>query len=58
MYHLNNIIEQDHRFIKKLVRTGMGFRIFHSDWRTLKGYESMNMIRKGQVKNIEKGEIL
>jgi len=56
--YLNNIIEQDHRFIKKLVRSGMGFRTFHSAWRTLKGYEIMNMIRKGQVKNIEKGEIL
>ncbi|MDD9301016.1 MAG: IS6 family transposase [Desulfobacter sp.] len=56
--YLNNIIEQDHRFIKKLVRAGMGFKTFHSAWRTLKGYEMMNMIRKGQVKNIEKGEIL
>ncbi|WDP86670.1 MAG: DDE-type integrase/transposase/recombinase [Desulfobacter sp.] len=56
--YLNNIIEQDHRFIKKLVRAGMGFKTFHSAWRTLKGYEIMNMIRKGQVKNIRKGEIL
>ena len=56
--YLNNIIEQDHRFIKKLVKAGMGFKTFHSAWRTLKGYEIMNMIRKGQVKNIEKGEIL
>ena len=36
----------------------MGFRTFHSAWRTLKGYEIMNMIRKGRVRNIEKGEIL
>jgi len=56
--YLNNIIEQDHRFIKKLVRAGMGFRTFHSAWRTLRGYEIMNMIRKGQVKNIRNGEIL
>ncbi|MDD9304797.1 MAG: IS6 family transposase [Desulfobacter sp.] len=56
--YLNNIIEQDHRFIKKLVRAGMGFKTLHSAWRTLKGYEIMNMIRKGQVKNIRKGEIL
>lgn len=56
--YLNNIIEQDHRFIKRRVSAGMGFRTFHSAWRTLKGYEIMNMIRKGQVKNIEKGEIL
>jgi len=57
-FSLNNIIEQDHRFIKKLVRSGMGFRTFHSAWRTLKGYEIMNTIRKGQVENIRKGEIL
>ena len=56
--YLNNIIEQDHRFIKRRVNAGMGFRTFHSAWRTLKGYEIMNMIRKGQVKDIEKGEIL
>jgi len=56
--YLNNIIEQDHRFIKKLVKSGMGFKTFHSAWRTLKGYEIMNMIRKGQVKNIRKGDIL
>ena len=56
--YLNNIIEQDHRFIKKLVRSGMGFKTFHSAWRTLKGYEIMNMIRKGQVENIRKGDIL
>ncbi|MCK5678541.1 MAG: DDE-type integrase/transposase/recombinase, partial [Flavobacteriaceae bacterium] len=56
--YLNNIIEQDHRFIKRRVNAGMGFRTFHSAWRTLKGYEMMNMIRKGQVKDIEKGEIL
>jgi len=56
--YLNNIIEQDHRFIKKLVRAGMGFRTFYSAWRTLKGYEIMNMIRKGQVENIRKGDIL
>ncbi|MCP4162655.1 MAG: DDE-type integrase/transposase/recombinase, partial [Deltaproteobacteria bacterium] len=56
--YLNNIIEQDHRFIKRRVNSGMGFRTFHSAWRTLKGYEIMKMIRKGQVKDIEKGEIL
>ncbi|MCK5520044.1 MAG: IS6 family transposase [Candidatus Marinimicrobia bacterium] len=54
----NNIIEQDHRFIKKLVRSGMGFKTFHSAWRTLKSYEIMNMIRKRPIKNIKKGEIL
>ena len=47
--YLNNLIEQDHRFIKRLVKTGLGFFSFLTAWRTLRGYETMHMIRKGQV---------
>jgi transposase-like protein len=46
---LNNIIEQDHRRIKQLVRPGLGFKSFTSAARTIAGYEAMAMIRKGQV---------
>lgn len=46
--YLNNLIEQDHRFIKRLVKPGMGFFSFETAWRTLQGYEMINMIRKGQ----------
>ena len=53
--YLNNIVEQDHRFIKRLVKPGLGFFSFATAWRTLRGYEVMNMIRKGQVKGAEKG---
>ena len=56
--YLNNIVEQDHRFIKKLVKPTMGFQSFHTVRRTLQGYEAMNVIRKGQIKGIEKGNIL
>ncbi len=56
--YLNNIVEQDHRFIKRLVLPGMGFGSFNTARRTLRGYEAMNMIRKGQVQGIEKGDIL
>ena len=56
--YLNNIVEQDHRFIKKLVKPTMGFQSFHTARRTLQGYEAMNVVRKGQVKGIEKGNIL
>ncbi len=48
--YLNNVIEQDHRFIKKKVRAPQSFRSFHTAERTLEGIEAMNMIRKGQVK--------
>jgi transposase-like protein len=53
---LNNLIEQDHRFIKRLVKPGMGFFSFETAWRTLQGYEAINMIRKGQVQGVNKGD--
>lgn len=56
--YLNNLIEQDHRFIKRRTRLGLGFFTFDSARRTLSGYETMNMIRKGQVKGVNKGNIL
>jgi transposase-like protein len=55
--YLNNIVEQDHRFIKRLVNSGMGFGSFNTARRTLKGYEAMNMIRKGQVVGVAKGDL-
>ncbi|SDE46580.1 DDE domain-containing protein [Belnapia rosea] len=42
---LNNIVEQDHRGEKRLVRPGQGFGSFHTARRTLAGYEAMVMIR-------------
>jgi transposase, IS6 family len=55
--YLNNLIEQDHRFIKRLTKPGMGFFSFKTAQRTLQGYEIMNMIRKGQVRRVAKGYI-
>jgi transposase, IS6 family len=55
--YLNNIVEQDHRFIKRLVKPGMGFFSFETAWRTIQGHEVMNMLRKGQVAGMEKGDI-
>jgi len=45
-------IEQDHRRIERLVRPGLGFGILQTARRTLAGYETMPMIRKGQADNI------
>jgi hypothetical protein len=36
----------------------MGFGSFNTARRTLRGYEAMNMIRKGQIQGVEKGDIL
>ncbi len=55
--YLNNLVEQDHRFIKRLVKLGMGFFSFETAGKTLQGYESMNMIRKGQVRGVEKRNV-
>jgi hypothetical protein len=43
--YLNNVIEQDHRFIKKKVRASQCFKRFHTAERTLEGIEAINMIR-------------
>ena len=55
--YLNNLIEQDHRFMKRLTKPGMGFFSFETAWRTLQGFEAMNMIRKGQLQGVAKGDV-
>lgn len=56
--YLNTIVEQDHCFIKRRVKPGLSFFSLETAWSTLQGYESMNIIRKGQVYGVEKGDIL
>ena len=50
--YLNNLVEQDHRFIKRLVKLGMGFSSFETAWRTLQGYETMNMFRNVRASSL------
>ncbi len=47
--YLNNIIEQDDRFIKKRTKPTLGFKNFHSAKLTIMGIENIRMIQKGQV---------
>ena len=47
--YLNNLIEQDHRFIKKITKPMMGFKAFYSAKATIDGIETALMIRKGQL---------
>ena len=56
--YLNNIIEQDHRVVKRLIGPGRGFGSFRAARRTLAGYEAMAMIRQGQVRNIGGNDIV
>ena len=48
--YLNNILEQDHRAIKRRVKAKQCFREFQAARRTIEGYEAMHMIRKGQAR--------
>jgi len=54
---LNNIVEQDHRGIKRLVKPELGFKSFNTARRTIKGYEIMNMGRKRQIETVERGAV-
>jgi len=45
---LNQLIEQDHRFIKRITNPMMGFKTFVAAWATLKGIELCHMLRKRQ----------
>ena len=48
--YLNNIVEQDHRAIKRVARPMLGFKSFRSAAATLAGIELMHMIQKGQLR--------
>jgi transposase, IS6 family len=47
--YLNNVLEQDHRAIKRRINASQHFRSFWAAWRTIAGYEAIHMIRKGQA---------
>jgi len=55
--YLNNVVEQSHRFIKRLIKNNQWFQYFNTAKNTIAGYEIMNMIRRGQVKFVEKGNV-
>ena len=52
--YLNNIVEQDHRAVKRITRPMLGFTSFEAAHCTLAGVELMHMIQKGQL--VAKGE--
>jgi transposase, IS6 family len=54
--YLNNIIEQDHRFVKKRIVASQGFRSVEGALSSIAGYEAMNIIRKGQIRWLPKGD--
>jgi len=56
--YLNNILEQDHRAIKRRVNAKQGFREFQAARRTIQGYEAIHMIRKGQARWVAGDDLL
>ena len=56
--YLNNMIEQDHRFVKKRITASQGFRSVEGALSTIAGYEAMNINRKGQIRWLPKGDVL
>jgi len=50
------MIEQDHQNIKRIIKPMIGFGSFNTARRTLSGIQAMNMICKGQISGIDKGD--
>src|SRR5215813_9073612 len=53
--YLNNIVEQDHRAVKRITRPMLGFKSFEAAQDTLVGIELMHMIKKRQLV-VEEGD--
>ena len=56
--YLNNIIEQDHRFSKRRIMYSQWLQTFKTARATISGYESIHMIRKGQINGVERKDIV
>ena len=56
--YLNNVVEQDHRTVKKRTWLAKGYGSFVTAWRTLQGIEAMTMIRKGRARWVAKGDAI
>ena len=54
--YLNNVVEQDHRTVKKRTWLAKGYGSCSTAWRTLQGIEAVEMIRKGRARWVAKGD--
>jgi len=51
------VLEQDHHFLQQLTKQGVEFKFFTLGLENpIKGYEAMNMLRRGQVIGVLKGD--
>jgi hypothetical protein len=56
--YLNNVVEQDHRSVKRRVNPGLGFGAFSRAQWTIQGYEARPALHKGQLEEVAKGDVL
>jgi transposase, IS6 family len=56
--YLNNVVEQDHRCVKRRVNPGLGFGAFRTVQRTIQGDEVVHRLRKGQIEGIARRDVL
>jgi IS6 family transposase len=56
--YLNNVVEQDHRTVKKRTWLAKGYGSLVTAWRTLQGIEAVNMIRKGRARWVAREDCL
>ena len=56
--YLNNVVEQDHRNVKRRTWLAKGYGSVATAWRTLRGIEAMDMVRKGRVRRAGKGDVV
>jgi transposase, IS6 family len=56
--YLNNVVEQDHRNVKRRTWLAKGYGSVPTAWRTLRGIEAMDMIRKGRVRRAGKADVV
>jgi transposase-like protein len=54
--YLNNVVEQDHRNVKRRTWLAKGYGSLWTAWRTLRGIEAVDMVRKGRVRWISKDD--
>jgi transposase, IS6 family len=54
--YLNNVVEQDHRNVKRRTWLAKGYGSLRTAWRVLRGIEAMEMVRKGRARWVPKGD--
>ncbi len=54
--YLNNVVEQSHRHVKRRTWLAKGYGSLPTAWRTLRGIEAMEMVRKDRARWVAKGD--